>query len=420
MTTHRREFAWRSASALADALRSGETSASAELELLLERIARHNPALNAIVTLAAEPARERAREADEALARGEDRGPLHGVPVTIKDSFDTAGTRTTSGWPAFAERVPTADAPPVARLRAAGAIVLGKTNLPPLANGIQSDNRVFGRSSNPWDLARTPGGSSGGAAAGVAAGLSYLELGSDIGGSIRIPSHFCGVFGLKMTAGRISGQGHVASVRPLVLPAGWEGLLQLASFGPIARSIEDLRLAALVLAEPATPPLRAALRKPTAALRVAWTDDFGNAPVDADTRQALAAMTERLAGGGAQVTRRGPDLDFAAAWRAAGVCLGAINTLFQSPATRWLRRLGSPLLRRVGPRDALLQGLFTGIALRDHEVRAALAMRESVTDAIERFLGAATCLPVRSFRPRRSRTVRPGRRWKSTGARFPS
>jgi len=152
-------------------------------------------------------------------------------------------------WNAYRQRLSTIcqphphdDAPPVARLRQAGAIILGKTNLPTLASGIQSNNPVFGRTNNPWDRERTPGGSSGGAAAAISAGLSTLELGSDIGGSIRIPSHFCGVYGLKASGGRVIGKGHLASPKQLLLPPGWEPLLQLASIGPIARSIDDLRL----------------------------------------------------------------------------------------------------------------------------------------------------------------------------------
>jgi hypothetical protein len=163
------------------------------------------PALNAIVTLDADSARRRAREADRALAGGLAWGPLHWVPITLKDSFDTSGLRTTSGYRPFRGRVPVADVTPVARLRAAVAIIPGKINLPALANGYQTDNALFSRTNNPWDLHRTHGG----AAAAIAAGLSFLDLGSDIGGSIRIPAHFCGVYGLKATAGRIAAKGHV-------------------------------------------------------------------------------------------------------------------------------------------------------------------------------------------------------------------
>lgn len=157
---------------LARGIYQRQVSATEVLEAHLEQIARHNRALNAIVTLDEERARTRAREADAALARGELWGPLHGVPITIKDSIETAGLRTTSGFPPLAEYVPATDAPVVARLRAAGAIILGKTNLPTLAMDVQTDNPIFGRSNNPWDLTRTPGGSTGGGGAAVAAGLT--------------------------------------------------------------------------------------------------------------------------------------------------------------------------------------------------------------------------------------------------------
>ena len=194
---------------LAQAIRERKVSAVEVVQAHLNHIAQHNPALNAIVTLDEERALQRAKEADAALARGEMWGPLHGVPVTIKDAFETAGLRTTSSFPPLAHYVPKQDATIVARLRAAGAIILGKTNMPILTVDIQTNSPLFGRANNPWDLGRTTGGSTGGGAAAVAAGLSPLEVGSDGGGSIRIPSHFCGVFGLKPTEHLVPGTGHI-------------------------------------------------------------------------------------------------------------------------------------------------------------------------------------------------------------------
>jgi amidase len=368
-------------------LRAGQTTAVDVVEALLARIEKYNPAVNAIVTLDAAGARRRAQEADQASRRGEWWGPLHGLPITIKDSFETAGLRTVSGYPPFAQHVPQEDAPPVARLRQAGAILLGKTNLPTLASGIQTSNPVFGRTNNPWDLKRTPGGSSGGAAAAVSAGLSYLELGSDIGGSIRIPAHFCGIYGLKFTGGRVSGKGHLASPKRLIVPAGWEDLLQLAAFGPLARSIEDLRLALPILAEPTTPGLAPVSGRPLASLRIAWTDDFGGAALSADSRQQMHRLAAALAQAGCQIERvTAANFDYQAAWRVAGLCLGAINTLFQPPLTQWLRRLSAPILSRVGPREALMQGLMAGTALRAPQVREALERRAEIIEQLEQFL----------------------------------
>src|SRR5678815_82897 len=183
---------------------------AAELvELYLSRIAKHNPALNAVCTVDAGGARARAAEADRALARGEDLGPLHGVPMTIKDALETAGVRTTGGHSPLKDYVPTVDAVAVAKLRAAGAILLGRSNVPPLSADYRADNPIFGRTNNPWNLERTPGGSSGGAAAAVAAGLTGFDVGSDLAGSVRTPAHFCGLFGLKPTERRVPNTGHI-------------------------------------------------------------------------------------------------------------------------------------------------------------------------------------------------------------------
>jgi amidase len=376
------------ASQAARALRSGEITSSDLVREQLSFIAAHNPALNAIVTLDAEGALQQAKAADAARQRGEPAGPLHGVPITIKDSFETAGMRTTAGFPPFANRIPAEDAPPVARLRQAGAILLGKTNLPTLASGIQTNNPVFGRTNNPWDTNRTPGGSSGGAAAAISAGISYLELGSDIGGSIRIPAHFCGVYGLKCTGGRVSGKGHLSSPRRLAPPRGWEGLLQLGSMGPLGRSIDDLRLAFPILAEPGTPGLEPPPAKEASALRLAFTDDFGGAPLEAETRSLLRVQVERLRQSGIQVEQvSGAGFDYDEAWFTAGACLGAINTLFQPPLMQQFRKLASPLLARLGKPHPLQRGLYFGASLRPQAVQEALARRQALIEQLERFLG---------------------------------
>src|SRR5712664_4988443 len=196
-----------SAGELADAIRSKKLSSRVIVEAHLERIAKVNPKLNAVVQLTAEAARKEADEADAALARGEIKGPLHGVPITIKDTLETTGVICTGGTKGRANYVPKTDATAVARLRAAGAIFLGKTNVPELAGAIESDNLVYGRTNNPYDLTRTLGGSSGGEAAIIAAGGSPLGLGTDAGGSIRIPAHFCGLAAIKPTSGRVPRTG---------------------------------------------------------------------------------------------------------------------------------------------------------------------------------------------------------------------
>ena len=189
------DIAYLPAHKLAGKLRSREIGCLELLEHYLARVERFNPALNAIIWTDLESARERAQQADQVLARGETWGPLHGLPMTIKESFDLAGAPTTWGIPELRNHIAKTDAVTTARLRAAGAIIFGKTNVPLLLSDWQSFNTIYGTTNNPWDLTRTPGGSSGGSSAALAAGLCALELGSDIGASIRNPAHYCGVLG---------------------------------------------------------------------------------------------------------------------------------------------------------------------------------------------------------------------------------
>ena len=229
-----------SAAALARAIREKQISSREVVAAYLQRIETINPTLNSVVQLRAEAALAEARQADEALARGEGRGPLHGVPFTIKDTYDVAGMICTCGTQGRAAYVAQHDAAAVARLRAAGGIVLGLTNLPEFLLAYESDNLVYGRTNNPYDLTRTPGGSSGGEAATIAAGGSPLGLGTDSGGSIRVPAHFCGVAGLKPTWGRVPLTG--------LFPPPFGINARLRHAGPLARHVEDLALALPILA----------------------------------------------------------------------------------------------------------------------------------------------------------------------------
>jgi len=296
------ELGFRSATALLRAVRERRISSRELLEHFLDRIDRLNPRLRAVVTLDAERARGRADEADGALARGESWGPLHGLPISVKDCFETQQLRTTAGSSRLAEHVPARDAIAVERLRAAGAIVFAKTNTPTLAMDWQTYNPLFGVTCNPWDESRTPGGSSGGSAAAIAAGLSGLELGSDIGGSIRIPASWCGIFGHKPSWGIVPARGHIP---------GWPGSLReddINVVGPLARSAADLSLALGVLAGPLPEQARAwRLELPPArhsALReyrvAAWLDDPA-CPVDAAVRERLEAAVAALRGAGVAV-----------------------------------------------------------------------------------------------------------------------
>jgi amidase len=314
---------------LAAAIRRGELSSVEAVGICLDRIAEVNPRLNAVVRLA-DDARERAAEADRELADGRPRGPLHGVPFTAKDSLDTAGVVTTAGTAGWRDRLPDRDATVVARLKAAGAILLGKTNTPEFTWSDETDNDVFGRTSNPYDLSRTPGGSSGGAAAIVAAGGSPFDIGSDTGDSIRQPAHVCGVAGLKPTSGRVPRSGHWP---------GFHGLFEsFTQLGPLARRVEDLVLLLPVIAgpdgvDPHVPPV--ALPDPAGAriegLRVVMFTDNGIRTPTPETVYAVRAAATALADAGARVDEGVPPaLD--EAWTVWDALIKADNWA-------WLRRL---------------------------------------------------------------------------------
>jgi len=294
-----------SARELAAMIRRKQISSREMLDFFLTAIAERNESLNAVVTLDEENARRAADEADEAVARGDALGPLHGLPMTIKDTFETAGIRTTAGNPIWKDHVPTRDADTVAKLKRAGVVVFGKTNLPFMASDVQSYNDLFGCTNNPYDLTRTPGGSSGGAAAAVAAGFTSLELGSDIGGSIRTPSHWTGIYGHKPSFGIVSNLGHMPG------PPGAQSQPDLAVAGPLARSAEDLAIALDVLAAPDENDAagwRLDLARPRherlSDFRVAtWFEDPA-IPVDDAVRARFEATIEALRGAGVQVDEK--------------------------------------------------------------------------------------------------------------------
>ncbi len=296
------DLSYASATAVADMIRTKKVSSSEVLEHFLARVERFDGAINAVVTLDEERARAAAATADAAVVSGAKLGPLHGVPMTVKDSYSTAGLRTTSGAPQLADYVPEEDAWAVAAMRGAGAIVYGKTNLPIWAGDFQSFNEVFGTTNNPWDVSRTPGGSSGGSAAALAAGFTPIELGSDIGGSIRLPAHMCGVLGHKPSYGIVPGHGHVSG------PPGTLSMADLAVYGPMARSVDDLKLQLSLMAGPdvwSKPAWQLDLPSSPVAgaseLRVAtWFDDPA-APVESDTVALLEAAAKTLADAGAIV-----------------------------------------------------------------------------------------------------------------------
>ena len=310
-----------SAGEQAAAIRSRRVSSRDLVEAYLERIERLDAVLGAVVTVDVDAARTAADAHDRALRAGEPSGPLHGVPITVKDAFATAGLRTTAGSPDRADLVPEADAVVVARLRRAGAVILGKTNVPEDVTGQETANAQFGRTCNPWDPDRTAGGSSGGAAAAVAAGLSALDVGSDKGGSIRQPAAYCGVYGHFSTHRIVPLRGHLPAVRLDDVDVHPD----LTAAGPIARTASDLALVLDLIAgaDPLGPPgWRLALPPPAAArpesLRVAvWPTDDAFVVSDA-VREGIEAAADALEAAGAAVDRRArPALSLAEAERIA-------------------------------------------------------------------------------------------------------
>ncbi len=320
------DLAYLNATEAAARIKSGDISSVSLTEHYIDRIERYDGAVNAVIVRIFDEALKAAREADAAASRGEDLGPLHGVPMTIKESYVIAGTPSTWGLEDFRNNIAKEDGLAVRRFRAAGAHFLGKTNVPVELADFQSYNPIYGTTGNPFDTTRTPGGSSGGSAAAMAAGFSALEAGSDIGGSIRNPAHFCGVYGHKPTYGVIPMSGH-----ELVsgLPEA-----DLAVCGPLARSAEDLAVALDIMAGPAEREalgwqlaLPKADFKDLAELRVAvWaTDEM--APVDSETASRANQVAEVLRGLGATVsTTARPDFDLAVAHANYQTLLNSVMT----------------------------------------------------------------------------------------------
>lgn len=299
---------YRSATELVEAMAGGHVSAVELTEAAIARIEQHDATINAVCVPDFERARAAAKEADAARARGEVR-PLLGVPMTVKESYNLAGTPTTWGFSQFKDFVPEVDAVAVARVKAAGAVVLGKTNVPVGLGDMQSYNDIYGTTRNPWNIERTPGGSSGGSAASLAAGYGALSLGSDIGGSLRNPAHYCGIYAHKPTLGLLPARGHTPPAAPVVPNEG-----DLAVIGPMARTPADLSLLLDVLAEPdeltlgtayrlALPPAR---HTDIADYRVLVVDAHPLLPSSTSVRAAINGFANELANAGAKVTRDSP------------------------------------------------------------------------------------------------------------------
>ncbi|MBM2710835.1 amidase [Mesorhizobium caraganae] len=334
---------------LAAAIAARKISAVEAFNAHLAQIDRHNEAVNAVINLDREGARERAKEADATLARGDALGPLHGVPFTLKDMHETAGMKTTVGFPPFADYVARQDSPVVARLKAAGGVLTAKTNVATMLGDWQSDNPLFGRTSNPWNLDRTAGGSSGGAAAAVATGMTPFDVGTDMQDSIRLPAAFCGVYGLKPTEHRVSLAGAFPD------PGGVARSVRLMScLGPLARSVDDLVLIYKIIAGPdgadtdlAPVPVEAILEVNLKSLRIAVAPSIPGFPVASEISAAVDALAKRLQAAGAIVEpAKLPKLDLLDDLEQGGALIGMMLEAAQpeppeqpTPVSRWFEAL---------------------------------------------------------------------------------
>jgi amidase len=310
-----RSLAFCSATELASLIKKKEASAEELLDLYLSRIARLNPRLNAVISLDIPAAKKRVQQADEALRRGEIWGPLHGVPMTFTDSFDVAGMPSTWGVPELRDHYPAKHAPVVDKFLNAGAVVFGKTNVAAYLIGWITKNDVYGVTSNPWDLTRSPGGAAGGAAAALSAGFTALEIGADFGGGVRNVAHYCGIWGHKPSYG-------ITNLLGSVMP-GIGAKPDLAVIGPIARSTDDLKTALSLITGPdaadavawtlALPPPR---RQGVKGLKVAVMYEHSEFPVDTAVKDRIQAISDFLARQGAEVDETArPIFDMKAAFR---------------------------------------------------------------------------------------------------------
>lgn len=372
------------ATRLARAIRNGRLSSREATEAHLERIARLNGPINALVAVDRDGALKAARAADRVRAKKAIKlGPLHGVPITIKEAFDVAGLATTSSHPPLKDNIAASDASLVARLRAAGAVILGKTNVPELCADFQTESPLFGTTKNAWDARRTAGGSTGGGAAAVAARLSPLELGSDIGGSVRNPAHYNGIFSLKPTEWRVPSRGHVPD-----LPGVTRTVRYMGVFGPLARSVEDLETALRIVAGPdgneaeaAPVPIGPAPALTPKGLRIAVLDSNPLVKVSSDTAAVVEATARLLAKAGAKVKHAAPEgLDWQQSW-------DDWSDLFQY-LIRALQPMGERerFIAKIASPDPSVRSVARAAKLDMAEFFAVLDRRDRTIRACETFL----------------------------------
>jgi amidase len=394
------DLCYATASELARRIRDREISSAEVTEAFLARIAVHNNKINAIVHLLDSDARSRAKDADEAIARGQSWGPLHGVPVTIKEQFLMTDTPSTLNTKRMKDFIARQDGVIVKRIRSAGAVILGKTNVPANLQGYQVQGDIYPEGTNPFGFEYTPGGSSGGGAAAVAAGMTALELGADGGGSLRIPAHFCGVYCLKPTDKTVVRYGG------LPLPKGARRfLVNMGQPGPLSRSIDDLELLWEIIRGPDPSDFEIApidWRPPSsrslAQLRLAWTDGFEQYVAGAETREQLSALADRIERAGARVEKAAPAIHP----RASEVFVELLGTSLGQDMPWVVRKLFPRFVARglLKGQPHMVRLLRRALKMNTQEYAAALGLKRVLVEDIERFFASHDVLlaPV-SFGP---------------------
>jgi amidase len=381
------KIVFQTVSQISNSIRNKELSCSEVIEAYLDQIDILNEGINAIITLDKEEARLKANEADKAIKKGEELGSLHGIPITVKDIILTAGIRTTFGLKSRYSFVPVMDAAVISRLKDAGAIILGKTNIPK-GNDIQCNNNLFGKTSNPWNLAYTSGGSSGGGAAAVAAGLSPLDIGSDLGGSLRIPAHCCGIYALKPTEYRVpsSPPRRIRSIRHMLVS------------GVLARSVEDLRLALSIMEQPkldnadhmdweVPPQINEQYSKQSIEkYRFAWTDDLG-IPIGSETKYLMKCLAQEISELGSRIEYKKPiDFDFDDSFKTFIEIVTTESLLGSSKIIRGLSKLLGFFPISLFSKSPVVQGYINGSKQNLYKYAEALTRRDYLSFKMDKFL----------------------------------
>jgi len=371
-----------SATEIAAKIRNKEVTSYEVVTAYYEQIDKYNHTYNAVVTLNKTEALKRAKEADIAISKGEIWGKLHGVPITIKDNYRTKGLRTTSGYKPLTNNVPDTDAEIVKLLIAEGAIIIGKTNLSVLAMDMQSDNRIFGKTNNPWDTTKTSGGSSGGCATALATGMTPLSFGNDVAGSIRLPAAYCGLYGFKPSFGAVSLHGIQTDPKEKV-----NGLKTLAVAGPLARNIDDLELAMSIIAKTTSEDRRLIpLVKNTDTidiknLKIAWTDEFGGVPVDNEIKLKIQEYISKLEKAGAAVVKVTPEIDFNLVWKTWGSFIGMQGGYNTSNFVKWM---GLPFIKGTLKNVPMHQNVVKPTSVEKYMI--AMNIQDSMINTMENFM----------------------------------